>query len=70
MSAKTGSTVSCRAEGYQGVPVGTIKRHITGKGNADKAAVLSAVRERGFNPFSAAVLAFIVDCENASRPSS
>ena len=35
---------------YQGVPVGTIKRHITGKGNADKAAVIAAVRARGFNP--------------------
>jgi Holliday junction resolvasome RuvABC endonuclease subunit len=35
---------------YQGVPVGTIKRHITGKGNADKHAVIAAVRERGFNP--------------------
>jgi hypothetical protein len=35
---------------YQGVPVGTIKRHITGKGNADKQAVIAAVRERGFNP--------------------
>jgi Holliday junction resolvasome RuvABC endonuclease subunit len=35
---------------YQGVPVGTIKRHIAGKGNADKAAVIAAVRARGFNP--------------------
>jgi hypothetical protein len=35
---------------YQGVPVGTIKRHITGKGNADKQAVITAVRERGFSP--------------------
>ena len=35
---------------YQGVPVGTIKRHVTGKGNADKAAVIAAVRERGFDP--------------------
>jgi Holliday junction resolvasome RuvABC endonuclease subunit len=35
---------------YQGVPVGTIKRFIAGKGNADKAAVIAAVRERGFNP--------------------
>ncbi|MFN4016718.1 MAG: hypothetical protein ACK4JB_15365, partial [Reyranella sp.] len=25
-----------RAIAYQGVPVGTIKRHVTGKGNADK----------------------------------
>ena len=35
---------------YQGVPVGTIKRLITGKGNADKAAVIAAVRARGFSP--------------------
>lgn len=35
---------------YEGVPVGTIKRFITGKGNADKAAVIAAVREKGFAP--------------------
>jgi Holliday junction resolvasome RuvABC endonuclease subunit len=35
---------------YEGVPVGTIKRFATGKGNADKAAVIAAVRARGFNP--------------------
>lgn len=35
---------------YQGVPVATIKRHVTGKGNADKAAVIAAVRARGFAP--------------------
>jgi hypothetical protein len=35
---------------YQGVPVGTIKRHIAGKGNADKAAVIAAVQALGFNP--------------------
>ncbi len=29
---------------YQGVPVGTIKRHITGKGNASKDEVIAAVR--------------------------
>ena len=39
-----------RSVPYQGVPVGTIKRHITGKGNADKAAVIAAVRARGFAP--------------------
>jgi Holliday junction resolvasome RuvABC endonuclease subunit len=32
---------------YAGVPVATIKRHATGKGNADKAAVLQAVAARG-----------------------
>jgi Holliday junction resolvasome RuvABC endonuclease subunit len=35
---------------YEGVPVGTIKRHVAGKGNADKSAVIAAVRARGFNP--------------------
>jgi len=37
-----------RGIAYQGVPVGTIKRFIAGKGNADKAAVMAAVRARGF----------------------
>jgi hypothetical protein len=36
---------------YEGVPVGTIKRHITGKGNADKHAVIEAVRARGYRPW-------------------
>ena len=35
---------------YQGVPVGTIKRFATGKGNADKQAMIAAMRERGFAP--------------------
>lgn len=35
---------------YRGVPVGTIKKFIAGKGNADKEAVIAAVRTRGFNP--------------------
>ena len=35
---------------YQGVPVGTIKRHATGKGNAAKDAVIAAMRSKGFNP--------------------
>ena len=46
------ATAWCEHHGiaYQGVPVGTIKRHVTGKGNAPKQAVIDAVRERGFNP--------------------
>lgn len=32
---------------YQGVPVGTIKRHATGKGNASKAEVIAAIRSLG-----------------------
>ncbi|MBK5911448.1 hypothetical protein CCR85_08085 [Rhodothalassium salexigens] len=39
-----------RSVPYQGVPVGTIKRHATGKGNADKAAMVAAVCARGFSP--------------------
>jgi hypothetical protein len=35
---------------YQGVPVGTIKRHIAGKGNADKQVVIAAIRALGFDP--------------------
>ena len=35
---------------YQGVQVGTIKRFATGKGNADKAAMLAAMQARGFSP--------------------
>ncbi len=35
---------------YQGVPVRTIKRHIAGKGNADKHAVIEAIRRLGFQP--------------------
>ncbi|WP_248304684.1 hypothetical protein [Breoghania sp. L-A4] len=35
---------------YEGVPVGTIKRHAAGKGNADKATMVAAVRARGFSP--------------------
>ena len=35
---------------YEGVPVGTIKRHATGKGNAPKQAMIVAARARGFSP--------------------
>ncbi len=35
---------------YQGVPVGTIKKYATGKGNADKDAMIEAMRARGFAP--------------------
>src|SRR5262249_51664376 len=39
-----------RSIAYQGVPVGTIKRHITGKGNVNKAVVIEAIRARGYSP--------------------
>ena len=35
---------------YQGVPVGTIKRHATGKGNANKQAVIQAMKAKGHDP--------------------
>lgn len=35
---------------YAGVPVATIKRHATGKGNADKPAILAAMSACGFAP--------------------
>ena len=43
-------TAWCEHHGipYQGVPVGTIKKHATGRGNADKAAMLAAMRARGY----------------------
>lgn len=45
-------TAWCEHHGipYQGIPVGTIKKHITGKGNAGKPAVIKAVKAKGFNP--------------------
>lgn len=45
-------TAWCEGAGvpYQGVPVGTIKRFATGKGNAGKDAVIAAMRARGFAP--------------------
>lgn len=35
---------------YEGVPVGTIKKHATGKGNASKAMVIKSVTRRGHSP--------------------
>ena len=45
-------TAWCEHHGipYAGVPVGTWKRDLTGKGNADKAAVMAAVRNLGYAP--------------------
>ena len=45
-------TAICEQQGiaYAGVPVGTIKRHVTGKGNANKAKVIQAVRLLGYYP--------------------
>lgn len=35
---------------YQGVPVGTIKKHATGKGNASKEQMIAAMHARGHDP--------------------
>lgn len=35
---------------YQGVPVGTIKRHATGKGNCGKLEMIAAAKKLGFDP--------------------
>ena len=45
-------TAWCEHHGvpYQGVPVGTIKKHATGKGNASKDEMMAAVRARGYLP--------------------
>ena len=45
-------TAWCEQRGvpYQGVPVGTIKKHATGKGNASKDMMIAAARGRGFDP--------------------
>lgn len=58
---------------YQGVPVGTIKRHVTGQGNAGKAAVMAAVRSRGYSPTddneadAIAVLLWAIEAEGEKR---
>jgi hypothetical protein len=68
-------TAWCERHGipYEGVPVGTIKRHVTGKGNADKAAVIDGVRSRGFNPVddneadAIAILLWAIDTRGGVR---
>ena len=35
---------------YEGIPVGTIKKHATGKGNANKLMMITAMQALGHNP--------------------
>jgi Holliday junction resolvasome RuvABC endonuclease subunit len=35
---------------YEGIPVGTIKKHATGKGNANKLLMMQAMIDKGHNP--------------------
>ena len=50
LMASLTSWAEIRGIPYQGVPVGTIKKHATGKGNAPKQAMIDAARARGFSP--------------------
>jgi len=50
LMASLTSWAELRGIPYQGVPVGTIKKHATGKGNAPKQAMIDAARNRGFSP--------------------
>lgn len=50
LMASLTSWAELRGIAYEGVPVGTIKRHATGKGNANKAAMIAAAKARGFSP--------------------
>lgn len=36
--------------GYRGVHVGTLKKFMTGRGNAEKSEMIAAVKARGFEP--------------------
>ena len=54
---------------YQGVPVGTIKKHATGKGNAGKPAMIAAMVAKGHHPSddnaadALAILYWVLDAE-------
>jgi hypothetical protein len=50
LMASLTSWAELRGIPYEGVPVGTIKHHATGKGNANKDAMIAAARARGFSP--------------------
>ena len=71
--AHLGSWTEFRDVPYQGVPVGTIKRHATGKGNADKEAMVAAARAWGFSPAdhneadALAILMWAVDTQGGVR---
>ena len=45
-------TIWCEEEElpYSGVPVGTIKKHATNKGNAGKPAMMTAALKKGWTP--------------------
>ena len=45
-------TSFCEQHGvpYEGIPVGTIKKHATGRGNANKGLMIAAMKGLGYNP--------------------
>ena len=56
---------------YQGIPVGTIKKHATGRGNASKEEMIEAIRAKGHNPdddneADAIALAYLAKAMNES----
>ena len=56
---------------YQGIPVGTIKKHATGRGNASKEEMIEAIRAKGHNPdddneADAIALAYLAKAKNES----
>lgn len=59
---------------YQGIPVGTIKKHYTGKGNADKPTMIAQARRRGHAPAddneadALALLDYVLHLAEASCP--
>lgn len=66
-------TAWCEQNGvpYQGIPVGEIKKHLTGKGNADKSAMIAAVQALGYdvtddNEADAIALALLVRGKEAA----
>jgi hypothetical protein len=56
---------------YEGVPVGSIKKHVTGRGNASKEQMVEAVRRLGYLPVddneadAIALLLFDIHCTGA-----
>jgi Holliday junction resolvasome RuvABC endonuclease subunit len=54
---------------YRGIPVPVIKKHATGKGNADKAAMIAAAIARGWAPAddNEADALWILDCAGAGK---
>ena len=68
-------TAWCEARSipYAGVPVGTIKAHATGKGNASKDAMVAAMQAKGFAPGDdneADALAILLHSVEAAAPAA